>query len=219
MELSREIIEENFKTFLDLLEPAVTAREGAKWERLKEKLENSDFMTAPASTKYHASYAGGLVDHSLNVYYNLCSLVKSKHLEDKIPSDSIAICALLHDFSKMNLYTTTVRNKKYYYDAGSKYDELGRFDWVSEMTYTIKPESERFIYGNHEETSEFMVRTYIPLKYEESMAILHHHMGMSYDSTQGNSAMNAASKFPLVALLHMADFIATAIDEKEDLYE
>ena len=27
-------------------------------------LENSDFFTAPASTRYHGAYEGGLVEHS-----------------------------------------------------------------------------------------------------------------------------------------------------------
>ena len=30
--------------------------------------EHSDFFTAPASAKYHGSYEGGLLEHSLNVY-------------------------------------------------------------------------------------------------------------------------------------------------------
>ena len=31
----------------------------------------SDFFTAPASTRFHGNYAGGLVEHCLNVYYCL----------------------------------------------------------------------------------------------------------------------------------------------------
>ena len=32
-----------------------------------EELLASDFFKAPASTKYHGAYAGGLFDHSMNV--------------------------------------------------------------------------------------------------------------------------------------------------------
>ena len=32
-------------------------------------LESTDFFTAPASTKHHGAFPGGLVGHSLNVYY------------------------------------------------------------------------------------------------------------------------------------------------------
>ena len=31
-------------------------------------LESTDFFTAPASTRFHGNYAGGLVEHSMKVY-------------------------------------------------------------------------------------------------------------------------------------------------------
>lgn len=31
-------------------------------------LQKSDFFTAPASTRYHGAYEGGLCEHSLDVY-------------------------------------------------------------------------------------------------------------------------------------------------------
>ena len=44
-------------------------REGI--DNLMEFLYQSDFFKSPASTKYHGSYEGGLVEHSINVYYSL----------------------------------------------------------------------------------------------------------------------------------------------------
>ena len=41
-------------------------REGI--EELINFLEKSDFFRAPASTRYHGSKEGGLVEHSLKVY-------------------------------------------------------------------------------------------------------------------------------------------------------
>ena len=35
-------------------------------EKLLAWLEGTDFFTAPASTRFHAAYEGGLLDHSLN---------------------------------------------------------------------------------------------------------------------------------------------------------
>ena len=37
--------------------------------------ENSDFFTAPASTRFHLSCEGGLLTHSLNVYECLSEYV------------------------------------------------------------------------------------------------------------------------------------------------
>ena len=145
-------------------------------------LEGTDFFQAPASTKYHAAYKGGLCEHSLNVWKNLVDLVNMLGLSDKIEADSLAIVALCHDLAKINFYTIGVKNQKVYSESGSKTDSIGKFDWVSVPTYTVKDASDRFIYANHEITSEMIARSYIPLTYEESIAILHHHAGMSFDS-------------------------------------
>ncbi len=51
--------------FLDIYKTNVT-REGA--DKLLEYLlsDKSDFFTAPASTRFHGSYEGGLLEHSLD---------------------------------------------------------------------------------------------------------------------------------------------------------
>ena len=188
-------------------------RQNADIEGLITKLTYSQFFTSPASTKYHNAFEGGLVDHSLNVYYNLKSLVNAKHLTEEIPEESIIICGLLHDISKMGYYEKSIRNKKVYSESGSKFDTLGNFDWVSEEVYSKIPDKERFVYGNHEETSEFMVRQYIPLKLSESIAILNHHGGKGYDST-GIDISPMYCRYPLANLLHVADMIATYTDER-----
>lgn len=210
--LNENIIKENKESFLALLN--TIDRPGANIQKLIEKLESSDFFTAPASTKYHSSYEGGLCDHSLCVYYNLNSLVKNKGLEDIIPAQSIVIVGLLHDISKMNTYVKGVRNKKEYSKFGSKHDELGNFDWVSEAAWQKKEEKDLFIFGNHEETSAYMIRKYIPLTLEEEVAIINHHGGMGYDSCQGGIASKVLAKYPLAVLLHLADMLATYIDEQ-----
>lgn len=61
-------------------------------------LEGTDFFTAPASTKYHGAFVGGLVDHSLNVYYEMISQINIASAESR------AVCALLHDVCKANYY-------------------------------------------------------------------------------------------------------------------
>lgn len=209
--IPENVIETNKETFCTLLRQI--RRDGAKIDDLIKKLESSDFFYAPASTKYHNSVKGGLCDHSLNVYYNLRSLVKNKHLESFISEETILICGLLHDISKINVYEESIRNKKVYHELGKKYDNLGNFDWVSEKTYQMKDSKDRFIYGNHEETSEYMIRKYIPLKLEESVAILTHHGSLSYDSVSIESISQKYERYPLACLLHVADMISTYIDE------
>jgi 23S rRNA maturation-related 3'-5' exoribonuclease YhaM len=67
-------------------------------------IQNSDFFEAPASTKYHRSYPGGLAEHCLNVLESL-KLSNSRLKGSKqLPEDSILITALCHDICKEGLY-------------------------------------------------------------------------------------------------------------------
>lgn len=188
-------------------------REGADIDGLVRKLESSDFFYAPASTKYHSNYAGGLCEHSLNVYHNLLRLVKSKSGLDDICYDlnSLKIVALLHDISKMNLYEKFSKNVKVYCDDGDKWDNGGKFRWETEDSYKVA--DSRFVYGNHEETSEYIARQFIPLKLEESVAILNHMGGMGVDGNKEN-APRIFNTYTLALLLYMADMLSTYVDER-----
>ena len=239
-----DTIKKNKESFINILSNAVSERPGCDLEGLLNKLESSDFYIAPASTKYHGAYKGGLVDHSLNVYYNMLSLAKNKRLlaihklvpedetidisnvdettkmkdiiiEGEIEADSIAIVALLHDFSKMNYYKLDYRNKKVYCESGSKHENNGRFDWVTVPSYITAPQEERFLYGSHEETSEFMIRQFIPLTYQESTAVLHHHFALGFDSIKDVGVVsNIYNRYPIATLLHLADCLACYVDER-----
>ena len=173
-------------------------------------LEETDFFEAPASSKYHNAFPGGLCEHCINVYKRLSEL--NTLLSLKLDEDSIIIASLCHDLSKINYYMPSVRNEKVYSQSGSKHDELGNYDWVSTRTYSVKPTSQRFIYANHEVTAEMITKSYIPLTYDESIAILHHHGGMSSDCAQDNlgEIFNYSS---LALCLHLADMIASFINE------
>lgn len=177
-------------------------RSGANIDELLSRLENSDFYTAPASTKYHGSYPGGLADHCLSVYYNLVSLVNSKHLTN-ISEESVIIVSLLHDLDKINKYEIYTRNVPPSKDCTN---------WTKEDSYKTKDNNNLFIYGNHEQNSEFLIRQYIPLTVEESVAILHHMGGMSFDSAQDNIGL-VYDKYPLAVLLHLADMLSCYMDK------
>lgn len=200
--ISQNDIDFNKNRFINLLKSV--NREGV--DAFLEYLESTDFYVAPASSRFHGNFEGGLCAHSLKVYDILVDLVE-KHCPDKIDKDSIVLSALLHDLSKINFYEKSSRNKKVYSEHGSKHDELGNFDWVSELSYRIKDVNERIIYGNHEETAEFIARQFIQLSMSESVAILHHMGGLASDSVvEGLS--DVYSTYPLAVLLHLADTLA-----------
>lgn len=213
-------IQQNKETFLDLVKSI--EREGVDKERLVRQLEGSDFFEAPASAMYHNAFRGGLCAHSLNVYYNLRNLCHMKYCsvspegevgayEGPYSEDTIKIVALFHDFDKMNKYERTVKNQKHYWEGGSKYDEMGKYDWESVPGYKRKDEQEVFSIGTHGENSVYMTETFFPLSTEEHAAILNHHSSYDNPNLKVTPLFN---KYSLACLLHTADVISTYIDEK-----
>ena len=78
-------------------------------EKLLAWLEGTDFFTAPASTRFHAAYEGGLLDHSLNVY----NVLISKHFNPETDDlESYTIVSLLHDLCKAGFYKTAASGKR-----------------------------------------------------------------------------------------------------------
>lgn len=212
--LLQEQINNNKTEFIELVRRI--KRPDAKIEELINTLETSDFFVAPASVKNHNSFEGGLCDHCLNVYYNMRHLVNYKFSEIEINDEieeSIIILALLHDISKMNLYTKTVRNVKVYSPQGDKSDSMGKFYWDTQSAYAINERGKRFIYGSHEMRSEYIARQFIPLTLEESAAILHHMGGANWDSAKDNIE-EVYVEYPLALLLHLSDMLATFSDER-----
>lgn len=188
-----------------------TKREGI--EDLIKFLDESDFYTAPASTKYHNAFEQGLAYHSLNVYFNLKELCDRYKMQ--IPEDSIIICGLLHDLSKVNFYEKTVVNKKVYSSAGSKHDEMGNYDWVSQSGYKIKDIRDRFVGVEHCVNSALIAEKYIKLTTTEFVAVSNHHFIFGNNLT--NDISEIYSRYPLAYLLHAADMNSVFILENEYL--
>ncbi len=164
-------------------------------EDIIKYLENSDFFTAPASTRFHNSFQGGLAQHSLNVYKNLSEITKGKGFDE----ESLIVCALLHDICKTYFYIVEMRNKK---------DDNG--NWIKEPYYTVKDEMPL----GHGEKSCFLIQKFIDLKNEELYAI-RWHMGLSEPKESYGYVSDAFNKYPLAVYLHVADLLSTYITEAE----
>lgn len=178
--------------------------------------EKSDFFNAPSSTLYHGNYAGGLCQHSLNVYKALMKLIDmSKEIAlpekqlDSIPEDTLIISALLHDLCKANFYQQEI--KVFKDDAMNT--------WHHYYTYKCV---DGFPVG-HGEKSVIMIQNFIRLTADELLGI-RWHMGMTdpgtFISPYCKSAYSTATNgSPLVVLLQEADYFAsfmmeTACDQK-----
>lgn len=194
--------------FVELYQQLIT-RPGA--DKLLAWLETTDFFEAPASTRFHLSRPGGLVEHSIHVYHRLHDLLVSERqnrenepfieLSDS-EEETIAICGLLHDICKANFYAVEMRNRK---------NEQGQ--WEKYPFYVV---NDQLPYG-HGEKSVYIISGFMKLTREEAMAI-RWHMGFSDNDFRagGFSVGNAFEKFPLALLTHMADLQATYLDEPRE---
>ena len=192
------------KQFVLLYETNIK-REGA--DKLLEWLsEKSDFFSAPASSKFHNAFEGGLCEHSLNVARRLKMLVdgeKKIHPEKesimRITDESVVICGLLHDVCKANFYKVDFRNKK----------EDG--EWIRVPYYTI---DEELPYG-HGEKSVYIINGFLRLTREEALAINWHMGGFDSRVKGGDYSISSAfEKYPLAVLTHIADIEASYLDER-----
>lgn len=175
--------------FIELLK--TTNREGI--DELIKFLETSDFFTAPASTRYHGNYEGGLLEHSMKVYEIFKKKIEDACIDIKPQEDTIIITALLHDICKTNFYKTDYRNVK---------NELGV--WEKVPYYTI---DDTIPYG-HGEKSVMMITEYIKLTVEEKYTI-RWHMGFTEPKEVYGTIGQAYKKYPLALLLFEADLEAT----------
>lgn len=175
-----------------------TEREGM--QDLIDYLEEIGFFTAPASTRFHGAYEGGLFEHSVNVLYAAekigVSLLGGKEF-NKI-KDSVCICALLHDVGKCG--------------------QFGKPLYVPKILKSGKPSDTQSFATNpdlvtlpHEIVSCIEITKFIDLTPEEQQAIAWHNglYGYFKYDIQGKET-------PLYMIIHFADMWASRVVEKED---
>lgn len=170
-------------------------REGA--DKLLDYLCNRcDFFTAPASTRFHSCYDGGLAQHSINVYNCLKEYLARERVKNvyklNFSEETTAIVGLLHDICKVDVYTKDLRNVK---------NEQG--EWVKVPYYKFE---DKLPYG-HGEKSVYMISGFMRLTRDEAMAI-RWHMGFS-GAEDSNLVGNALGKYPLAFAAATADMEAT----------
>lgn len=181
-------------------------------DKLMKYIQGSDFYTAPASTKYHLSCEGGLLQHSLNVLDALRGLLLFNTITGlyeyqvagkvaaEIPAESVTIAALLHDICKTHFYGISTRNVKN--------EKTGK--WEKQPYYTIE---DKMPLG-HGPKSAMIVKQYIELTTPEMYAIWWH-MGFNGNYENDTAAGASFEKYPLALALYTADMIASRLMEAE----
>lgn len=160
-------------------------------------LEQSDFFTAPASTKYHGNVRGGLCYHSLLVLREMEADITNAGVNiTPALRESMTIAALAHDVCKVNFYKWDSRNVK---------DEHGTWHAVPNITI-----DEVLPFG-HGEKSVYIIQSFMNLSREEALAI-RWHMGDFTEAYGG--CTKAFSMCPFALYLHIADLKASSLYER-----
>lgn len=199
----------NYKEeFIELLRS--TKRDGI--ENVIEELNALNFFTAPASTRFHLNYEGGLVEHSINVYKAAVKvregmLELDDSLREYLPLDSVIIASLLHDTCKADIYKPIVKREK---------DKMG--NWADVPGYTV--DYTDFPLGHGEKSVIVLLQCGLDLTDDEIMAIRWHMSAwdLPFQSNDIKSNYNTAKEIcPLIGLIQAADGLASNLLERKDM--
>lgn len=218
--------EEYYKDFLEVMLntfcPAFIGQEAPKvknWNDFVEFLASSDFYTAPASTKYHSNFPGGLTYHCCLLLSRLVIIVKP---QTEAELGKLVLLAVGHDLCKVNVYKPYFTNEKI--DGPAKrLDNAGNMQidkyqtktWANGDQYhyeeRMKYAFEDKIPQGHGQKSLNMLLGYLPLSVTEDMAAaIDGHM-RDYDNNPYCDVQ--MTQYPLCQYLHVADVIASMMDE------
>lgn len=161
-----------------------------------QKLDKLGFFEAPASTRFHGNYPGGLFDHSARVADVLIQLTNDNKLVWQNPRSPFLI-GMLHDVCKSD-----------------EYEPVPAIDEHEMVCDTDAPyqKNKNTLYVGHGDKSVMLLSSMITLT-EEEIACIRYHMGAYTDKDQWSYYNRAIYKFPNVLWTHMADMIASQIDE------
>jgi len=175
-------------------------RDGAK--ELLTWLSSTDFFTAPASTRFHGNFAGGLLEHSVKVYERFIKMLEMEYgkawLEKAENRETAAVISLFHDVCKVNCYKTEMRNVKV------------NGEWMSKPYFAFE---DTLPYG-HGEKSVYMISAFMKLTRDEAFAINWHMGGFDPRNDNHYIVADAFKLFPIAAIFHAADMLTSYLDEK-----
>lgn len=159
--------------------------------KLYEKMMEQDFLSVPASTKYHGSYKGGLFEHCYNMYLWLEKFTNRMQLKWDRP-ESVGNVAFGHDWCKVDSYIF-VPDKR-------EDDHLipSHFDYNKNSS----------LHG-HGMKSVILLQQFMELTEQEMYCILYH-MG-AYETDQWEAYGKAIQKYPHVLYTHTADMYASKV--------
>lgn len=155
-------------------------------EFLAKELDYMGFFTAPASTRFHGAYEGGLFDHSLTVAKKLVEMTEKMGLPWEHPR-SPKLVGMLHDICKCDSYVPTP-------DGG----------WVYKKDQILTGHGDKSVI-----LCQLMEHT--PFLTEEEVLCIRYHMGAYESESMWQNYGAAIGKYENVLWTHAADMWASKV--------
>lgn len=149
------------------------------------------FFSAPASTKYHGNYEGGLFDHSFTVMNILVELSAKNNLKWQ-RAESPFIVGMFHDLCKIDQYR--IDNSEPY-----TVGEATRYEYRTDTDFK-----------GHGDKSILLLCQHMKLTEEEVMCI-RYHMGAFTEKDEWRDYTNAVHRYANVLWTHHADMLASHV--------
>jgi len=149
----------------------------------------TEWLNAPASTRFHLCKEHGLLEHSVNVAETLIRIKNT--LYPFIEDESCVIVALLHDLGKAGMpgHPLYLKNKPTENQRRAGYGPTYPYSYNNSLTYLSVPVR-----------SLYLALPYIDLSEEEAQAIIYHDGQYVEDNRSA-----AKNEHPLTLLLQYAD--------------
>ncbi len=161
-----------------------------QFDRLIDFMENeTEWLTAPASTKYHLCKENGLLEHSVNVAETMLKLKNA--VAPHITDESCVIVALLHDLGKVGM----PGNPQYIKNEPTEKQKM--YGYKPYYPYRFNAD---LIYLSVPIRSVYLALRYIELTETEIQAIVYHDGQYVEDNRS-----SATREEPLTLLLQYAD--------------
>ena len=196
------------KSDIEAVKPCITEmidyimKDSTEAASMKDWLDHTDFWTAPASTRFHGNFKGGLSLHTLMVIKQSLefahSVLENFYTSPAAPNYTVRaydifVAALCHDFCKTGFYEVEYRNTK---------DITG--NWIKQPFYKTLNDNRNLGHGNE---SVLMMIEILPSIINNRMVIeaVSRHMGFSDLSDSETFNYSNFLQNPLVILLQLAD--------------
>ena len=168
-------------------------------------LRTYGFFAAPASTKYHGNYEGGLIEHSIAVTKFLVQLTKDNHLTWKNPRSPYVV-GMFHDLCKIDQYIPQYELREALKPAPLNNPKSTTF--VKTLCgYEYNPDT---LLKGHGDKSVMFLSQFYTLTDEEIMCI-RYHLGAFTDKSEWNYYTRAVRNYPNVLWTHQADMLASHV--------